>query len=87
LDAAGKNELLWQSGVNFNDIPTWQRRAIGVYWEVVTKTGYNPVAGVDVKANRRRITADRDLPRGPDYRRFAAALLDPVPDAKQRGTL
>ena len=85
LDAAGKNELLWQSGVNFNEVPAWQRRGTGVYWEAVTKTGYNPVAGVEVQTTRRRITVNRELPRGPDYRRFATALLAPPHQASERG--
>ncbi len=83
LDVAGKNELLWQSGVNFNEVPSWQRHGTGVYWELVTKTGYNPMAGVEVQTTRRRIAVDRDLPRGPEYRCFAAALLAPATDAKE----
>lgn len=29
---AFKNELLYQHGINFNEIPQWQRRGTGVYW-------------------------------------------------------
>jgi len=31
---ADKNELLFQHDVNFNDLPDWQKRGIGLYWEV-----------------------------------------------------
>src|SRR5438128_10639903 len=34
---AFKNELLFQHGINFNDLPAWQRRGIGLYWETYTK--------------------------------------------------
>ena len=33
LSVAEKNELLFQNGINFNDIPLWQRRGSGLYWE------------------------------------------------------
>ena len=39
---ADKNELLFQRGINFNDLPAWQRRGTGVYWETVEREGYNP---------------------------------------------
>src|SRR5688572_3636404 len=34
---AYKNELLFQNGINFNDVPTWQKRGTGVYWETFQK--------------------------------------------------
>lgn len=30
---ADKNRFLFQEGINFNDLPTWQKRGIGVYWQ------------------------------------------------------
>src|SRR5947208_6957524 len=33
LSVANKNELLFQNGINFNDLPLWQRRGVGLYWE------------------------------------------------------
>jgi len=30
MSIAGKNELLFQHGVNFNDLPLWQKRGIGL---------------------------------------------------------
>ena len=29
---ADKHELLFQSGVNFDALPTWQKRGFAVYW-------------------------------------------------------
>jgi tRNA(His) 5'-end guanylyltransferase len=40
-----KNELLFQNGINFNDVPTWQKRGTGVYWETFQKEGFNPKLG------------------------------------------
>jgi len=33
MPVAEKNEFLFQHGVNFNDVPSWQKRGIGLYWE------------------------------------------------------
>ena len=38
-----KNELLFSRGINFDKLPSWQKRGIGVYWGDVEKTGYNPI--------------------------------------------
>ena len=29
MSTAEKNELLWQAGINFNELPAWQRRGMG----------------------------------------------------------
>lgn len=40
---AYKNELIFRSGTNFNDVPTWQRRGIGLWWETFERDGFDPV--------------------------------------------
>ena len=57
-----KNELLFQRGINFNDLPLWQRRGVGVYWREYENVGYNPLTGEHVKAIRREVYADYELP-------------------------
>lgn len=74
-DAAFLNELLFRHGVNFNDLPAWQRRGIGLYWEEYEKPGFNPVTGESVTATRRRIKVDLDLPVKDDYSRLVEGLL------------
>jgi len=32
MPVADKNELLFQNGINFNDLPTWQKRGVGLVW-------------------------------------------------------
>ena len=59
---AFKNEFLFQRGINFNDLPVWQRRGVGVYWREYEKVGHNPITGEDVTATRREVFADYDLP-------------------------
>jgi tRNA(His) 5'-end guanylyltransferase len=72
---AEKNELLFAHGVNFNDVPLWQRRGVGLYWEDYEKVGFDPVREQEVKALRRRVRVDRELPMKDEYGRFVARLL------------
>lgn len=75
---AYKNELLFQHGINFNDLPEWQRRGIGLYWENYEKEGFNPVLGQKTLTIRRRIKVDEKLPMKDAYEAFMFALLSPV---------
>jgi tRNA(His) 5'-end guanylyltransferase len=72
-----KNELLFQRGVNFNDVPAWQKRGTGLHWESFEKEAFNPKLGQAVTATRRHIKIDRELPLGEDYGRLISSLLAP----------
>lgn len=67
LSAAEKNELLFQLGVNFNNLPTWQKRGIGFYWENIEKKALNPITGEECIANRKRVKKDYSLPLRDDF--------------------
>lgn len=75
MSVAEKNEFLFQKGINFNDLPGWQKRGIGVYWENYEKDGVNPISGESVKANRSRIKVDLDLPMKDRYSDFIASIV------------
>ncbi|MEM6705109.1 MAG: tRNA(His) guanylyltransferase Thg1 family protein [Acidobacteriota bacterium] len=75
LSVAEKNELLFQRGTNFNELPGWQKRGIGVYWETYEKEGFNPKTEQTVRVPRRRLRDELDLPFGKDYERFVGELL------------
>ena len=75
LSVAAKNELLFQNGINFNDLPSWQKRGIGLYWETYEKTGLNPKTDEPVVTERRRIHVDYDLPMKDAYEAFIRGLL------------
>jgi len=75
MSVALKNELLFQNGVNFNDLPLWQKRGIGLYWEEVDRPAENPVTGEKVLARRRRIRRDLELPMKDDYSAFLRKLI------------
>jgi len=72
---AEKNELLFQNGINFNTLPNWQKRGIGLYWELFEKAGVNPVTNEETTAARRRIKVDFDLPMKEEYGQFISALI------------
>jgi tRNA(His) 5'-end guanylyltransferase len=72
-----KNDLLYARGINFNDLPAWQRRGIALWWETYEKTGHDPVRGVDVQATRRRVHIERELPMKDEYRVLVRDLLTP----------
>jgi tRNA(His) 5'-end guanylyltransferase len=67
LSVAAKNELLFQNGINFNDLPAWQKRGAGLFVEDYEKQGVNPKTGELTVAMRRRIREESELPMGPDY--------------------
>ncbi|MGZ3640544.1 MAG: tRNA(His) guanylyltransferase Thg1 family protein [Ktedonobacterales bacterium] len=73
---ADKNELLFQHGINYNDLPAWQRRGTGLYWQSYEKIGYDPKHEQEVTTQRRRITVDEDLPMKDAYTAFILKLLE-----------
>jgi tRNA(His) 5'-end guanylyltransferase len=75
LSVGDKNELLFQRGVNFNDLPSWQRRGIGVVWEQYEKDAVNEKTGQPVTATRRRLKRILDLPMRDEYSDFIAGLI------------
>ena len=50
-----KNELLFQKGINYNDLPSWQKRGIGIYFRDIEKEGYNPVNDEKNRSKKKRI--------------------------------
>lgn len=80
---AYKNELLFQHGINYNDLPAWQRRGAGVYWERYLKTGYDPVRQVETTATRRRVVVDLELPMKDAYGAFIGGILDAAEQEKE----
>ena len=72
---AFKNEMLFQNGINFDKLPSWQKRGIGVYWDTYEKQGFNPKTGKAETAVRRGLKADMEIPLREEYAKFIAAML------------
>lgn len=71
-----KNELLFSRGINFDKLPSWQKRGIGIYWADVEKKGYDPIAKQEVTALRRRLQVDMELPLGQAYAQMVTSFLE-----------
>ena len=77
LSVSEKNELLFQKGgINFNDIPLWQKRGIGFYWEVYSKIAYNPISEQTNSTQRRRIKIDYELPMKEELGKLVYGIIE-----------
>ena len=72
---AEKNDLLYGRGINFNEVPNWQKRGIGVYWEPIEVEGYNPQTGERTTTVRRHLKVDYDLPMQQQYSGFVKRFV------------
>ncbi len=75
LPVSEKNELLFQFKINFNDVPSWQKRGVGLYWEEYDKPSVNQMTGEEIMARRRRIRKDFELPMKGEYGEFVRSFL------------
>jgi len=76
MTTAEKSDLLSANGINFNELPLWQKRGYGVLWQEYEKEGLNPVTGEKVWATRRKIAGNFELPMGDEYAGMIVGLLD-----------
>lgn len=76
MSVAAKNELLFsEGGINFNELPLWQRRGTGIYWEEYEKEGYNPLTSKTSIAKRKRLKVDMNLPMKDAYSQFIEKIV------------
>ncbi|RCS54015.1 guanylyltransferase [Bremerella cremea] len=76
LSVSQKSELLLQYGIHFNDLPNWQKRGIGLYWEEFDKPAVNPMTRQEVTARRRRVKAEYNLPMKEAYSQFLYEIVE-----------
>ena len=74
--ASYKNELLFSRDINFDKLPSWQKRGIGVYWEDYEKPGLNPITGKTQTASRTRLKIDNELPLREEYAQMITGFLE-----------
>lgn len=75
MSIAMKNDLLFQNGINFNDLPSWQKRGSGLYWEMYQREATNRQTGEPVLATRRRVKRELELPMKQEYADFISKLF------------
>jgi len=74
-----KHDLLFQSGINFDALPTWQKRGLAVYWVERERVGHNPLTGEPTIVRRRALHTNEALPWKEGYDLAIGALLDGRP--------
>ena len=72
---ARKHDLLFERGVNFDKLPAWQKRGVGLRWETYRKRGANPLTGATTTAERQRLRVDDPLPLGDEYTAYLRELV------------
>ena len=76
VSVADRNELLFQNGINFNDVPAWQKRGIGTLWEDFPQVAIDPRSGAESVTVRRRLTVRDELPMKDAYDAFVRAIVE-----------
>jgi tRNA(His) 5'-end guanylyltransferase len=82
---ADRNELLFRNGINFNDVPAWQKRGVGLWWAREEREGTNRLTGAPTTVTRKRLHVEHSLPVGDQYgelvrHRVAEAIAERPPD-------
>lgn len=75
MSIAAKNELLFKYGINFNELPSWQKRGTGIYWKNTEREGFNPKKNESVNVSRRELFTDLELPMREAYSIFISEFL------------
>jgi tRNA(His) 5'-end guanylyltransferase len=75
LSVAQENELLFEHGGNFNQLPQWQRRGVGLYWEQIADLENEFRTSEPVVRRRRRLRHDLTLPMREVMATFVLSLL------------
>jgi len=75
LSVADKNEWLFQLGINFNDLPAWQKRGVGLFWQLEERTAIDRLTNTPATVQRRRLDRQFDLPIRDAYATFIAQFL------------
>ena len=70
-----KKEFLIDKGIDFDEVPVWQRYGTGVFYRTVEREGFNPIKNEKVLAIRRELFTDYEIPHGDEYRKYVVEFL------------
>lgn len=62
LKSSDIHELLFQNGINLNDVENWKKRGIGIYKKNKKVTGFNKAKNVEQTSYRSYIHVDCNIP-------------------------
>lgn len=77
---AEKNEILFGYGINYNELPTWQKRGIGFFYSLVEKKTINPKTNDEATTYRNQLNIQKNLPKGEGYNLLIKDLLKTEPE-------
>lgn len=72
---ADKNQFLFENGINYNDLPPWQKRGIGFQYETIETSAINPKSDSVVSASRRKLNVQMTLPLNMEYESLIKKIL------------
>ncbi len=76
MGASDKHDLLFANGINFNELPLWQRRGAALYWDKQARVGVNPLESTEHASQRRVLRDKRELPLGDGFADWVRLQLD-----------
>lgn len=76
VSISDKNELLFSYGINFNKLPSWEKRGVGFYWKEIEKESFNPKTNEKVMAKRNILFVDYELPQRDAYYELILNILN-----------
>ena len=68
----------------YNDLPSWQKRGIGLFYLNEQRQGFNPVTKEATSYTRRALHVEIELPIGLEYSQFLFAILEDVSKENNR---
>ena len=71
-----KNEILFERGINYNDLPLWQKRGIGMYFRDEQRQGFNPITQETTSCVRRALHVEMELPIGQEYSQLINKIIN-----------
>ena len=67
---------MFSKGINFNEIPAWQKRGVDFYWAQEEKAEFNPITNEQIVIMRRVLKTDMELPMKAEYSDFVIRFVD-----------
>lgn len=71
-----KNQLLFDRGINYNDVPGWQKRGVGISRKTVPHVGFNPKTGEHVQTTRNKLVVEYNIPYGEEYSTYIGDICE-----------
>ena len=75
VSVSGRHELLFAHGINFAELPAWERRGIAAYPRDEHAPGVDPRTGAATVTTKRRVHVDLDLPMKDEYDAMVRAVV------------